>query len=79
MSDDINARLIALEIKEQQRHEDMVQLRDAVRELYKAVTELNRWQSQLKMPLTIAGIFFIAIVTAAGAAAWSGVKRLMGI
>lgn len=78
MADDTNARLVALEIKEQQRHEDMVQLREAVRELSTAVSELNRWQSEMKMPLTLAGIFFIAIVTTAGASVWAGIKRLMG-
>ena len=67
---DIHGRLVALETRENERHRDMTELRDAVRELSRAVTELNKRQASMRTPLMMLGVFVFAAVSAAGA--WAG-------
>lgn len=79
MSDsDVHGRLVALEVRENERHKDMTELRDAVRELSRAVTELNRWQASMKQPLMLLGVFVLAAVSAAGAWVWGIITKAVG-
>jgi hypothetical protein len=79
MSDsDLHGRIVALEVRESQRHQDMVDLRDAVRELSRGVSELNKWQASMRTPLMLLGVFVFAAISAAGAWAWNLLLKIGG-
>jgi len=75
---EMHARIVALEVKEQQRHQDMMELRDAARSLTNEVRELNKWRASIRTPLAMVGVFFLAAMSAAGAWAWNLLLKLGG-
>lgn len=75
---DIHGRLIALEVRESERHKDIVELHDAVRCLTNEVRELNKWKASIRTPLAAVGVFVLAAISAAGAWAWSFVTKITG-
>lgn len=75
---DIHGRLVALEVREAERHQDMLEFRDAVKCLTAEVRELNKWRASIRTPLATIGVFILAAVSAAGAWAWGFVTKIFG-
>ena len=73
---ELETRVALLESEAKQRHRDMVELRDAVKDLTEAVQQINKWQASLRYPMSGVGFIFVGLLTAAGYGIWNFVKAL---
>ena len=73
---ELETRVALLESEAKQRHRDMVELRDAVKDLTEAVQQINKWQASLRYPMSGVGFIFIGLLTAAGYGLWNFIKAV---
>lgn len=73
---ELETRVALLESEAKQRHRDMVELRDAVKDLTKAVQQINKWQASLRYPMSAVGFFFVGLMTSAGYGIYNFVKAV---
>ena len=73
---ELETRVALLESEAKQRHRDMVELRDAVKDLTEAVQQINKWQASLRYPMSGVGFIFVGLLTAAGYGLWNFIKAV---
>ena len=73
---ELETRVALLESEAKQRHAELMELRDAVKDLTDAVRQINQWQAKVDLPIRGAGFFFVGLLTAAGYGMWSFLKAL---
>ena len=72
----METRVALLESEAKQRHRDMIELRDAVKDLTEAVQQINKWQASLRYPMSGVGFIFVGLLTAAGYGLWNFIKAV---
>ena len=73
---ELETRVALLESEAKQRHRDMIELRDAVKDLTEAVQQINKWQASLRYPMSGVGFIFVGLLTAAGYGIWNFIKEV---
>ena len=73
---ELETRVALLESEAKQRHRDMIELRDAVKDLTEAVQQINKWQASLRYPMSGVGFILVGLLTAAGYGIWNFIKAL---
>ena len=73
---ELETRVALLESEAKQRHRDMIELRDAVKDLTEAVQQINKWQASLRYPMSGVGFIFVGLLTAAGYGLWNFIKAV---